>query len=159
MYPLAHPESASVDACNRWRHKKCPLLVCGNNSPCKWCSSLPDTLRIRQKREIDKRNGTKPTKRFRFSSVPNSDRMLAFRRVRNELKRSKEHLLKRVNVLTEELKQGQAKMHSMSTELQVLNEKLGAVKLPAPQVELIKECVSAAKCRSKKSRRYTEHGF
>lgn len=154
VYPLAHPESASVDACNRWRHKKCPLLVRGN-STCKWCSSLSDTLRIRQKREMDKRNGTKPTKRYRFSSVPSSDRMLAFRRARNALKRSKERLLKRVKVLREEMKQAQAKMQSMSME--VLNEKLGALKLPAPQVELIKECVSAAKCRSKNNRRYTEH--
>lgn len=49
VYPLAHPESASVDACDRWRHKKCALLVHGNNSTCKWCSSLSDTLRIRRR--------------------------------------------------------------------------------------------------------------
>ncbi|CAN8006787.1 unnamed protein product, partial [Ixodes pacificus] len=62
VYPHAHPESASVDACNLWRHKKCPLLVRENKSTCKWCSSLSDTLRIHQKRATDKKNGTRPTK-------------------------------------------------------------------------------------------------
>ncbi|KAH6925402.1 hypothetical protein HPB50_004948 [Hyalomma asiaticum] len=51
VYPLAHQESATVDARNHWRHKKCPVLLPANNSTCKWCSSMSDTLRIRQKRK------------------------------------------------------------------------------------------------------------
>lgn len=63
VYPQAHRESASVDECNLWRHKKCPLFVRGNKSTCKWRSSLSDTLRIHQK-TTDKKNGTRPTKHF-----------------------------------------------------------------------------------------------
>ncbi|CAN8014592.1 unnamed protein product, partial [Ixodes persulcatus] len=137
--------------------KKCPLLVRGNESTCKWCLSLSVTLRVRiqQKRATGKKNGTRPTKRFRFTSVRNSDSMLALRRARNALKRSKERLLKRVKVLSEGLKQARAKMQNMSTE--VLDQKQEALKQPSAQLELIKECVLAARCKSKMSRRCTEH--
>lgn len=36
VYPQAQPASASVDVCIKWRHKKCPLLLHGNNSTCQW---------------------------------------------------------------------------------------------------------------------------
>lgn len=52
--------------------------------------------------------------------------MLAFHRAKNVLKRSKKHLVKHVNVLSEVLKLDQVKM---STE--VLNEKLEELKLPS----------------------------
>lgn len=73
--------------------------------------------------------------------------MLAFRKARYALKRSKKHLLKSVNFLSERLKHAQAKMQNMSTE--ALGEKLEALNLPSAQLELIKKCVSAARCQSK----------
>lgn len=90
-------------------------------------------LRIRQKRLNDSRNRTRPIRRFRFTSVPNHNGMLASHRARNALKRWKEHLMKHVK-MSGQLKQAQGKMQRMSTE--VLNEKIETLKLPSAQLEL-----------------------
>lgn len=115
-----------------------------------WCSSLPDMLRIHQKRLNDSRNRTRPIRRFGFTSVPNHNGMLASHRARNVLKKSKEHLMKHMEILSGQLKQAQGKMQSMSTE--GLNEKLEALKLSWNFSSAgTKQCVSAARCRSKEA--------
>lgn len=61
VFPLAHPESASVDECNPWRHKKCTLLVCGNNIPCKWRSSLTHSGFVRRGRPTKEMEPNRPS--------------------------------------------------------------------------------------------------
>lgn len=56
--------------------------------------------------------------------------------------------------MTEELRQVQNQMESISTES--LEDKLSKLDLPAHQMAAIKECLSAAKFNNKKNRCYTE---
>lgn len=154
VYPLVHPVCASVDSSGVWRHNNCSLFLLGNKPECQNCARLSDTLRIHQRRVVNRKKESKPHCTFRFSSVPSNEKMVAFRKAKYALKRSKTRLLKKVKALTAEVRKAQHKLQTIHAES--LPEKLNNLNLPSAQLNLIEECVSASKCATKKNRRYTE---
>lgn len=124
---------------------------------CQKCCSLWDTLRIHEQRVLKRKAERKPLNgyhRYRFSSHLANEKLTLLRHAQYALKRSKDHLTKRVKVLREELKKVQTDLQSVCDE--TLAEKLSQLRLPEAQLTLIKKRVSASRYANKKSRRYTE---
>lgn len=82
------------------------------------------------------------------------DKIETLRRARRTLNRSKARLLKRNKMLLNELQQAKNKMKSLQNEK--IQVRLQEQNIPSVQLLLIRECVSAAKCTTKKNRRYTD---
>lgn len=89
LYCDIHPESAYVDSCGVWRHKKC-LLFCDAGS-CQFCRRLNDTLRIHNSRKKKKA----AMKNIRLLVSPSTKvRVGLIRKARIACHRSKLRLLK-----------------------------------------------------------------
>ncbi|XP_042145145.1 uncharacterized protein LOC121835224 [Ixodes scapularis] len=144
MYPEVQPECAFLDACGRWRHKKCVQVLPAAGSSQK-CAGLTDTLRIHQRRaQLRKQeNGARTT--FRLSSLANDQKVrVTFRRAQYALKRAKDRLVKRVKRLEQALKTAQNKFCSISDES--LQEKLSQLNIPAAQLTVVQETTKFCHC-------------
>lgn len=152
-YPGAHPECAYVDPQGDWRHSRCSLTL-QEGTVCKACSSLANTLRIHTSRQLArKKRGV--VQRIRVPQMSDQrDKIETLRRARRTLNRSKARLLKRNKMLLNELQQAKNKMKSLQNE--EIQVRLQEQNIPSVQLLLIRECVSAAKCTTKKNRRYTD---
>ncbi|XP_077502979.1 uncharacterized protein LOC144113650 [Amblyomma americanum] len=153
-FPDVSPECAFVDSQKNWRHNKC-LLVTSRGAICRLCSGLADTLRIHADRRAARAKQQIPFKRFRLLVGPvQQQKLSALRRARSALQRSRARLAKRNKLLLGQL---QAAMKQL-TDLheQDIKEKLKGLDIPPAQLLLLEECIAAAKCASKSSRRYTD---
>ncbi|KAH8029898.1 hypothetical protein HPB51_005200 [Rhipicephalus microplus] len=84
-----HPESACVDPCGVWRHKRC-LMFCDSGS-CQACRRLNDTLRIHSSRK--KKQTTRKNIRL-LASLSKKARVDLMRKARIACYRSKVRILK-----------------------------------------------------------------
>lgn len=82
---------------------------------------------------------------------------MIFRRAQYAIKRSVDSLRKKVGSLTSQLMPFREKLSTMSEES--LNDKLDNLNIPEGEATVIKECVAAAKCTSKKNWRYSKERF
>lgn len=153
-YPDVDPKSAFVDMYCKWRHNSCQVMLDTDSSVCRKCASLSDTLRIHQRRKLEKKRKVKARGLRTFPLRQNRDKIAALRRANYALKRSKSRLLKRFKSLSAELKQARQRIQTLSEE--ELDIKLGQMHLPSAQLTAVKECISAARFQNKKNRRYTE---
>ncbi|KAH6947068.1 hypothetical protein HPB50_016987 [Hyalomma asiaticum] len=153
-YPHIQLECAFVDICGRWRHKNCKLVL-PTNGACQKCCGLSDTLRIHQRRAQLRKQGKGARPSLRLSTIRNEEKARVLRRAQYALKRAKDRLTKKVKCLQQALKAMQDKFCSISNES--LQHKLNQLNIPAAQLTVLQECISAAKATSKKSRRYTEN--
>lgn len=150
-YPNVHPASAFVDVAGRWRHKQCALLLKDGESACSHCQCLVTTLRIHEKRMLDKTRDKRRPRYIRLTTARNSN-VLAFRRAQYALKKSVDRLAKRVQSLNCQLKDTQAKLSRISDE--ALEEKLSGLHIPEAQPTAIKVHCS---CQMHKQEKQTLH--
>lgn len=98
-FPHVEPESAYIDVCHKWHHKKCCMILIGDSPSCEKCLNLPNTLRTRKMRIEENKRLSKPGC-LRLSSLQqNNTNVAALRRANYARKRSKNRLLKRFSEL------------------------------------------------------------
>ncbi|KAH8026247.1 hypothetical protein HPB51_017383 [Rhipicephalus microplus] len=115
-FPHVEPDSAYIDVCRKWRHKKCCIILSGNSPSCEKCVNLANTLRTRKKKMEEKKRLSKPGHLRLPSLQKNNANVAALRRANYALKRSKNRLLKRFSEPSKEVKQARDKLQRVSEE-------------------------------------------
>lgn len=148
------PECASVDCQKSWRHNKC-LLVSPGGAICHRCRGLCDTLRLHADRQAARAKQERPFKRIRLSVLPSQKQKLkSLRRAKSVLQQSRARLLKRNELLVKQIEDTKTELTKLQEE--DIKEKLHALNMPPAQLLLLDECISAARCTTKRNRRYTD---
>ncbi|KAM7284755.1 uncharacterized protein ISCGN_001849 [Ixodes scapularis] len=153
-YPQVRPECAFVDLRDVWRHNRC-TFVTSTDGQCPACRSLKNTLRIHAAR-LEKKKAAHSTKlRLVTFSPAKKAKVEQLKKARIACRRSRLRLFKSRQKLQEELTGCWQKLHDVQQDS--LHELLAAANLSNAQLSVVEECIAAAKCKSKRQRRYDDN--